>query len=190
MKYNLFLPCLGVFLFILLASSCVKDTDFEQGEDVVITPVVELNLIHFDVSALDFYDTVTMTEQLSLRDTTEIRFLDDSGFQESLVRAEFFFRFKNSIPREFDVDFQFLDSLEQETYFTETLVNPGNGSNEVVTEFTQNVEGDDLLQLTSSDRVVVSVTIPEADADLEGILNLQSKATYFFEIQEQEPEQE
>ena len=51
---------------------------------------------------------------------------------------------------------------------------------------TQNVEGEDLLLLTTSDRVVVSVTIPASGPNLEGNLKLQSKATYFFEIKEQE----
>jgi len=186
MKNNLLVPFLGILSFIFIASSCVKDTDFDQAQDIVLTPVVELNLIHFDLEAEDFYDEVAMTERLTVQDSTQIRFLDDSGFQESLVRAEFFFRFKNSIPRDFDVAFQFLDSLQQQTYFTGTSVNQGSAGNEVVTEFTQNVEGEDLLLLTTSDRVVVSVTIPTSGPNLEGNLKLQSKATYFFEIKEQE----
>jgi len=186
MKNNLLVPFLGILSFIFIASSCVKDTDFDQAQDIVLTPVVELNLIHFDLEAQDFYDGATMTERLTVSDTTEIKFLDGSGFQESLVRAEFLFRFKNSIPRNFNVDFQFLDSLRQPTYFTGTLVNQGSVANEVTTEFTQNVEGEDLLLLTTSDRVVVSVTIPDSGPNLEGNLKLQSKATYFFEIKEQE----
>ncbi len=185
MKKNLLTPLLGVFFFFLLFS-CVKDTDFDQAEEVTLTPVVELDLIFFNTEAGEFFDTVTNTPRLTLRDTTEIRFLDDTDFQESLLRAEFFFQFTNSIPRNFLVDFQFLSEENEETYITSTNVVEGTPENPFVTEFTQNVEGEEVIQLTSADKVVVSVTIPSSDASLEGNLNLKSKTTYYLEIKERD----
>jgi hypothetical protein len=162
--------------------SCIKDTDFEQADDIAVTPVVELNLIHFKVSGGDFFDSITSTPILTLRDTTELRFLDDQEIQESLLRAEFFFSFTNSIPRDFLVDFQFLSESNDTTYLTQTNVNQGSVQNPVVTEFVENIEGDAILQLTQASKVVVSVTIPSSNAQLEGELNLQSKTTYYLEF--------
>jgi len=173
-----------LLLVVVSLCSCVKDTDFSQAEDVTLTPVVELNLIHFDLDASEFFDPITNTPRLTVVDTTEIRFLDDSGFQESLQRAEFFFRFENSIPRSFQTDFLFLDAEGVQTYGTSFPVQAGSNDTPVITEHTENVEGEAILELTSADRVVVSVTIPSANASLTGNLNLQSKTTYYLEIKE------
>lgn len=183
MKKNLLTPVLGV-LTTLLLFSCVKDTNFDEAENITLTPVVELDLIYFNAEAGEFFDSITNTSILTLRDTTEIRFLDGTEVQESLVRAEFLFNFTNSIPRTFDVDFQFLNEQNEETYSTGTMVNQGTVDTPVTTQFIQNVEGEEILQLTMADRVVVSVTIPSSDASLQGVLNLQSKTTYYLEIKD------
>lgn len=174
--------CAMVSVSLLL--SCVKDTDFEQAEDITLTPVVELNLIFFDLPASSFFDSNTNTPRLQVSDTTDIRFLDDSEIQESLIRAEFFFKFDNSIPSSFDTQFDFLSADNEITYTTSVAVQEGEPSQSVITEFIENIEGDQILNLTQADKVVVTVTIPEADESLEGNLNLQSKTTYYLEIKE------
>ncbi|MDC8005598.1 hypothetical protein POV27_16180 [Aureisphaera galaxeae] len=184
MKKNLLIPALCVFGGLLFFS-CVKDTDFDEAENVAATPVVELNLIHFNVGANEFYDTITNTPRLILTDTTEIRFLDDTEIQESLLRADFLFRFRNSIPRTFVVDFQFLSEQNEITYATSTTVPAGTEQIPATPpDFIQVVEGDDIALLTQANKVVANVTIPSADADLVGNLNLQSKTTYYLEIKE------
>ncbi len=183
MKLNLWLPfamicCLGTLV------SCVKDTDFDQADEIALTPIIELDLIFFTLTAPDFFDPITQTPRFTVVDTTEIKFLDDSGIQENLKRAEFLFSFTNSIPRSFEVDFQFLNEQNDTTYTTQTTVNQGTVASPEITLFTQNVEGEEILQLTQANKVVVSVTIPFADQNLEGELNLQSKTTYFLEIKD------
>jgi len=183
MKKNLLIPFLGLLASLVLFS-CVKDTDFGQAENITLTPVVELDLIYFNAEAGEFFDSITNTSILTLRDTTEIRFLDDSGIQESLIRAEFLFNFTNSISRTFEVEFQFLNDMNEETYQTITTVDAGTELAPVLTQFIDNVEGAEITQLTMSNRVVISVTIPSSDASLQGVLNLQSKTTYYLEIKE------
>lgn len=183
MRKNLLMPFVGVLAGLLLFS-CIKDTDFDEAQNITLTPVVELDLIYFNIEASEFFDSITNTSILTLRDTTEIRFLDDTGVQESLIRAEFLFNFTNSIPTEFIVDFQFLNELDEETYVTGTTVNQGTEEAPVLTQFIENVEGEDILLLTQADKVVVSVTLPLWDATLQGVLNLQSKTTYYLEIRD------
>lgn len=181
MKRHLIVPFALVFALVLLFS-CVKDTDFTQTDDITITPVVELDLIFFNLNASDFFDTITSTPRLQVVDTTEIRFLDDSFLQDDLKRAEFLFNFTNGIPRTFQVDFQFLNEQNDTTYQTQTTVAEGTPENPIPTTFTETVAEEEVLNLTQANKVVVAVTIPSADAGLEGELNLQSKTTYFLEI--------
>lgn len=173
--------CIVMLCACLLATACIKDTDFDQTEAIELTPIIELDLIYFNLDAGQFYDTINSNPILTVSDTTEIKFLDDSTLHESLRRAEFYFRFANSIPRNFQVDFQFLGETNDTTYVAGTPVSEGLPTAPVITEYIENVEGEDILQLTRANKVVVSVTIPSSDENLEGTLNLKSKTTYFLE---------
>lgn len=164
----------------LLFTACIKNTDFDQSENIVLTPIIDLNLIYFNLQTSDFYDSITSTPILTVRDTTLIKFLDDSTLNEKLRRVEFYFKFTNSIPRNFQVDFQFLSEMNDTTYLANTSVNQGSLTVPIITEFIENVEGDAIIELTKANKVVVSVTIPAASENLEGKLNLKSKATYFL----------
>ncbi len=165
----------------LLFTACIKETDFDQAEDIALTPVVELDLIYFNLQASNFFDTINSNPILTLTDTTEIKFLDDTTLQESLKQAEFYFKFTNSIPRNFQVDFQFLSETNDTTYVAGTSVTEGMPNAPLITEYIENVEGEDILRLTQANKVVVSVTIPSSNENLEGTLNLKSKTTYFLE---------
>ncbi|MGO3184193.1 MAG: hypothetical protein ACTIJ9_15310 [Aequorivita sp.] len=174
-------PLLFTLCACLFFTACIKNTDFDQSENIVLSPIVDLDLIYFNLQADNFFDSISNTPILTVRDTTRIKFLNDSSLMKNLKRAEFYFKFTNSIPRDFQVDFQFLSEVDDTTYVVETLVDQGTLSTPVITEFIENVEGDAILQLTKANKVVVSVTIPDAIDSLEGTLNLKSKATYFFE---------
>ena len=181
MKNNLkrLFPFAILFLSFL---SCIKDTDFDNAEAITLTPIVDLNLIHFDIGAEEFYDETTATPILTVRDTTEIRFLDDPEIQESLLRAEFYYKFTNSIPRDFLVDFQFLSEANDTAYVFQAFVDQGTLNNPVQSEHIDNVEGEEIIQLTLASKLVVSVTLSSSDENLEGNLNLQSKTTYYLEF--------
>lgn len=181
MNKNLTIPFLGV-LILFMVNACIKNTDFDQANDILLTPVVELDLIHFDLAANNFFDTITSNSILTVNDTTELRFLNDEEISTSLKRAEFFFKFTNSIQRDFQVVFQFLSEQNEITYVTQTNVAQGSVVNPVITEFIENVEGAAIDDLTMAFKVVVSVTIPSSNAMLEGNLNLQSKTTYYLEF--------
>ena len=182
MKTNLTNSYLAVLLVVVLFSACVKDTDFDQAEDIAVTPIVELDLIHFDLPAMRFFDTVASSPVLTVRDTTDLEFLNDEEISANLERVEFFFKFTNGIQRSFQVDFQFLSEQNDTTYVSQTTVSQGNTSNPVVTEYIDNVEGTSLEQLTLAEKVVISVTIPSSNANLDGNIKLQSKATYYLEF--------
>ena len=172
--------CLFIFLLTLSFLGCVKDTNFDQLDDVVFTPEIELDLIYFNLDAGEFFDQTTNTPRFTVRDTTALEFLDSNDITGSIQKIDFLFDFNNSIPRSFEVDFEFLSIANSPTYNTGTIVQAGSENASIQTLFIEEVEGEDLNAIESASKVVVSVTIPEADAALAGNLTLQSKATYFI----------
>lgn len=181
MKKNInLLFFLVIFGFVMV--SCVKDTNFDEADDIALTPVFDVDLVYFDQDALDFFDPATMNESVTVTDTTEVRFINTSDIGENIKRVEFFFKFTNSIPRSFDANFDFLNANNVSSYQIQTTVTEGTTQAPIITERIENVEGDDIADLTRATKVVVSVTIDSSDENLAGTLNLQSKATYYLEL--------
>lgn len=169
------------FAFLLLLQGCVKDTDFDQTDEIVFTPEIEADLIYFNLDADLFFDAVTNTPRFVATDTTALEFLDDATVTGSIKKVDFLFDIRNTIPRSFDVDFEFLTNNNTVTYETGTAVSAGSTGNEVQTLFTEEVVGEELSDIKNASKVVVNVTIPESDATVTGNLVLQSKATYYIE---------
>lgn len=181
MRFPQILVVFALFL-MCTATSCFNDTDFEQADDVVVSPVIELDLIYFDINASQFYNTNTNTPNLVVRDTTAIEFIEGSDIRDILTRADFLFKFTNTIPQGFSINFDFLSQNNDLQYASSTQVNAGSFDTPVKTIFIDTLLGDDITNLTFSNKVVISVTIPSSTASISGNLNLQSKATYFLEI--------
>jgi hypothetical protein len=182
MKMNSAYAFLGVFFLLFFFSACVKDTNFDQADNIVLTPIVELDLLYFDLPAITFFDTATSIPVLTVRDTTDLPFLNDAEIRNNLKRAVFSFKVGNSIQREFQVDFEFLDDQNQVTSTIQIPVAQGTVSNPVITEYTENFEGQELINLTGAGKVAVSVTIASSNANLDGSIKLQSKTTYYLEL--------
>lgn len=177
-------PIIIICLIVIscITASCVKDTDFDQAEQIALTPEFELDLIYFTVEPGQFQASGGLGESFRVTDTTDIRFLDDNFVVDALTRAEIFFRFTNSIPRDFTTQIEFLNDNDIVRYAFEIPVAGGSVSAPVITEHIEVIEtAEDIAELTRSSQVVISVFVPESPQDLEGTLNLQSKTTYFLE---------
>ena len=173
-------------LLLVITSSCVRDVDLDQAENVVLEPVVDLNLVYFNLEGDRFFDLSQNLPVPTLRDTTEIRFLDDTDIQESLKQVDFLFRFTNTVPRAFAVDYRFIGEQNDTTYTFGTTVPVGSVDEPALHEFLEVVEGDAVVELTKANRLVVEVTIEGPDPVLPGSLEMQSAATYYLEITDRE----
>ena len=176
-------------LFFLLSSmllyvSCFDGTDFDQANDVVVTPEIELDLIYFNLEASSFYNNANNTEVLVVEDTTDLDFLGGSDINDILKGADFFFKFTNSIARGFNVSFDFLSQDNVSKYLMQTTVAPGSENTPVVSYFVQSLDELQIKELTKAKKVLVTVTIPSSSQDLTGVLNLQSKTTYYLQIEQ------
>ncbi len=169
-----------LLVFSIAFSACIKDTDFDQADDIELSPVVELNFLFFTLDIDNFQENTGFEGSLTVIDTTEIRFLDDSFAQENLLSAEYFFRVSNSFPLGVDANFNFLTEENMSFYEIDFLIEPGINNNPTITEFIQTISAEEIEQLTQTNKVVVTFTLETLDDNLSGILNLQSKTTYFL----------
>lgn len=178
----MFKNLLFLLLIPLFGVSCVKDTDFDQLNDVVVNPVVELNFIYFTLQIDDFQIDPIFEGNLTVVDTTEIRFLDDDFSVDNIKEAEFFFRVNNSFPVGLDANFTFLSEDNQPFYEINFPIQLSNDGSPVVTEFTQVINEADIELLTLNDKVVVTIHLQSANQNLQGVFNLQSKTIYYLEF--------
>ena len=167
---------------IIFFSACVKDTDFNQTDDIVVSPILELDFLFFNVDSTNFSDLGV--NNLVLTDTTYFDFLNDEFTVDNLTRAEFFFRNTNSFSTQFTTQYQFLDENNISHFEILIPVDAGTISNSVITEHTENIEGEDILNLTMAEKVVVNIMASSSVDDQDGVLNLQSKTTYYLRIEQ------
>lgn len=169
-------------LFLVCFTSCVKDTDFDQADNIVITPVLELDFIYFTLDENDYFDPVIGQQRLIVSDTTGFDFLNETFIQEDLKRAEFLFKFENSVNLDFTTEFRFLNDNNILKYELVIAIPAGSTTAPLLLEHIENIENQGIIDLTRASKVVFNVIIPSSIENIEGTLNLQSKTTYFLEI--------
>ena len=167
---------------ISLLMACVKDTDFNQTDDILITPTVALDFLLFNLSSESFSEIGVAN--LVVSDTTFFKFLNEDFTVDNLIKADFYFKNTNSFPIQFSTQYQFLDENNELHYEIIIPVNSGSLSNPVITEHIEIIEEGTIVNLTMADKVVVNVTAASPLDNLDGILNLQSKTTYYLRIEQ------
>ncbi|MFK7749326.1 MAG: hypothetical protein AB8B65_13100 [Kordia sp.] len=173
-------------LLVFLLASCVKDVDFEQAEDIAISPVLEASLIFFDFQAAQFSEP-TGTAIVTEGDDLELDVFNDEFFRENLIKAEFFFEVTNTIDRNFRADVIMYDENDFILHAFAIDVMP-NGNNEVEVTHTEVFEDALLEQFTNTKRLEVvlnmfpSPTGIPLDENSVGNIKMRSKATLFFLI--------
>ena len=119
MKNNLHLLFL-IAVIIFFFSACVKDTDFDQTDDIVLETVLELDFIFFDINSQNFTDLGVNNTIIS--DTTNLDFLGSEAASENIIRVDFYFRNTNSFPVTFLAQYQFLnDNFKQKEIMNKTF---------------------------------------------------------------------
>lgn len=173
-------------LWLLTITSCVKDVDFEQVENIVLSPVLESSLLFFDFPASEFEEP-TGTAIVTVGDDLELDVFTDEFLRDNLIKAEFFFEITNSIDRSFRADIIMFDENDQITYMFAINVIP-NGNAEVITTHTEVFEAALLEQLKNAVRLELelnmfpSVTGIPLNQNSSGNIKMRSKATLFFLI--------
>ncbi|WP_298543126.1 hypothetical protein [uncultured Aquimarina sp.] len=183
---------------ILITTSCVKELDFEQLDEVVLTPVFEADFIYseFDVEDYIPQGTPSNTEFTIppevLRDTINYDLVGTDFAIDNLDRVELTMEVRNTIQRAFTLQFQFLTQTGQpigQLYSIEVRAGLGEGTEPVVSPQPGDpnnpivLDNATLNQLASAQKIATEIIVPTLNSDLRGALQIRSKASYYVNYQ-------
>lgn len=169
-------------IFSLLVSSCFKDLDFGQSEDIELAPDLEVDLLFYQLNESDFQDSETNAYSPVIRDTVRLEFLDDDYIQDGLVLAEFRFRHENRFPYELKSNIRFIDKNGRNQFNVEYNIPAGSETSASVIDTLYVMEGSDITKVKRSINMVVELEILNAGKDLQGELDFLSKGLFEFEF--------
>ena len=92
------------FLFL----SCASDLNFEQTDDIVWEPSIDLSVLKSEFKLSDFPDPTLLNNLQILSESVIINFFDDSFDAKYLKTAEFEFELINTFDRAISLKFIFL----------------------------------------------------------------------------------
>lgn len=178
--------CNRIILFMLLvlcSFSCSSDLDFEQANDFNIQPVFTTNLAYLEAKAPDFVENGMQQPIFSY--FTNVDFFRTSFIEEDLVKAELYFRIKNTINRAYTFDITFLDVNNIAIYNIRMDVVAYNGTETLVEKTVPFTAADvDILKRTS--KMVFTVVMrpgPPLTETSPGRVELSSSITAYFDIE-------
>ncbi|WP_299361242.1 hypothetical protein [Winogradskyella sp.] len=167
--------------------SCVEDVDFDQAEDLTLTPVVASSVVYTDVEASRFSENGIELEQVS--DTiANIEIFTEEFVIDNLVRTELIFEATNTINRTFGLQVDFLSNSDELLHTLSFDAQPSNDGSEVVTESTHVFEGDSQEALKLTVKMVITLRLyPSMDGSIldensTGNITLRSKGFFYLNI--------
>ncbi|MDT0688669.1 hypothetical protein RM549_02665 [Salegentibacter sp. F188] len=170
--------CCAMFAYV----GCVKDVDFNQANDIVLSPDIQSNLVLYKVEESDFVDPVTKELKTVIRDTVRLEFLDDDYIQNDLNSVEFYFRNINTFPQAFVSRVHFLSASGRKQFSIIYPISPGGSDNPVSTERIEVMGADRIEQVKNSIIMVVELEVQTNQEDFTGDLEFASKGLFKFEF--------
>ncbi|WP_299676843.1 hypothetical protein [uncultured Dokdonia sp.] len=165
-----------------ICTSCVSDVDFDQAQDVVISPTVDASLIFFTLDTSDFETVDTQEVIITARDTTRLEFLDDDFIRENLKEVTLDFQVDNTFGQSLVNRASFLNGGGQEQFVVFFEITSSTDGSVQRTEFTQVLSEEDIQAISNSRILANEVILTTNGAPINGELSLQSKVLYSLEF--------
>jgi hypothetical protein len=182
MKYSFFKRITGILL-LSLSLSCSSDLDFKQANDFNVLPVFTTNLAYFEVKAPAFVTGVV--EHSFFSSSSNVNFFTTSFVTDDLVKADMYFRVKNTIARAYVLNVTFLDKMGATIYTMSPLNVPASNGSEILIERNEIFSGANLGILKSTTDMVFSVEMlagPPLTVNSAGRIELSSSITAYFDV--------
>ncbi|TRO65707.1 hypothetical protein [Christiangramia sabulilitoris] len=170
------------FLFSFLLTSCFKDVDFSQAENLSMEPDLEVDLLYYKLNELDFLDSETSAYTPAIRDTVRLEFLDDDYIQDGLVYAALRFKHENVFPYEINTNIRFLDKNGRNQFNVIYTIPEGFEGSPAVIDTLRVLEGDEIQKMRRSIQMVIDHEVIGGDEKLQGNLKFMSKGLFRFEF--------
>ena len=171
-----------IFCIALIGlSSCIEELDFDQVEDIKLTPTYTVSLIYSNLPQT-FLVSPTGVELEKVSDVTEINIFGNST-ADRLTKIDLEFEITNPFDRRFTLDFKFLNGNSVETHTIPTIQVEENVSNFKVREeilLTQN------SSILDSKKIEITLKLlPSTDGSIIDINDnksfiFQSAGTFYF----------
>lgn len=161
-----------VFLALTLIS-CVKNVDFDQVDDIELTPIVKASLVYFDVTVSDFEFSSFTT------DAADFHLFDSNVVQDDVTKIELIFEIENSFNKDFNIIYNFLNDDNETVSVINLVCNSNTNLNEIII-----FENQELENLLSAKAIIVSVNLIENSNIATPLMNLnfKSAADVYFKI--------
>lgn len=183
MKYRFCNRIILLTLLVLCSFSCSSDLDYDQVNDFNIQPVFTTNLAYLEMKAPDFVENGIEVPAFSYLTNTE--FLNNTFVEQDLVKAELYFRVKNTINRAYRFNVAFLNAANAPIYSI-TMNVPAYSGTETLTEKTETFTAaniDVLKKTTKLAFTVVMLAGPPLTESSPGRVELSSSVTAYFDVE-------
>ncbi|MBE16177.1 MAG: hypothetical protein ABNH00_02730 [Dokdonia sp.] len=162
--------------------SCVSDVDFDQTDQIVFTPEVDLDLTFFELTTANFEDTVSGLPIPVVRDTTRLEFLDDDFIRDNLTQIELLLRYDNSFSQDFEHKTLFLDENNQVQFEIAFEVAAAIDGQTETTLYQQTIIDPELAAIRNAIKMLIEIRMLPDGQPIAGRLRHQSKAIYSLEV--------
>lgn len=183
MKFTFLNKYILLTAFVCCFFSCSSDLDFEQVDDFKIEPVVTTNLAYIKGDASNFISNGSESPLINYYSSVD--FLRTSFLQKDLIKADLYFRIKNTIPRAFTYNVTFLNEINSPIYSLTMNVPAYNGT-EIVFKRTETFTPVNIDVLKNTATMVFSVLMlpgTPITATTPGRIELSSSITAYFEVE-------
>ena len=182
MKYSFF-KIIVSFSLLTVSLSCSSDLNFNQASDLNVQPVFTTNLAYFEAKSTVFVKNGVERPFYSY--TSNVNFFTSSFIDKDLVKADMYFRIKNTIARAYVLNVTFLDKRGRAIYTIPPMnVSASNGT-EILFERTEIFSGANVGILKSAIEMVFSIEMlagPPLTATSAGRVELSSSITAYFDV--------
>lgn len=174
-------------LFLLLTiclslSSCFKDVDFGQAQDINLKPDIDVDLLVYQLNENDFIESGDNSFTPVIRDTVRLEFLNDDYVQKSLQYAEFRFKHTNYFNQPIRSSIKFLDKNNRYLFGVDYTIPAGNDALPGVIDTIKVMQGSDILKVRKSIQMALELELQGSEKDLKGELDFSSKGLFKFEF--------
>lgn len=183
MRYSFYKRIIGILL-LFLSFSCSSDLDFEQTEDFSAQPVFTTNLAYFPLEANQF--VINGVEQSTFSYSANVDFFDTAFVRDDMVRAELYFRVKNTINRAYTYNVTFIDINNIPIKNIPINVLASVTDTEIVKEQTEIFDSSNIDILKNTKSILFSIIMdpagPPLTATSPGRVELSSSITAYFDV--------
>lgn len=178
----LYLKVVALITTFFICVSCVDDVDFDQTQDIVISPTVDASLIFFTIDTSDFESVDTQEAIITVRDTTRLEFLNDDFIRENLKEVTLNFQVDNTFGQSLVNRAAFINNAGDEQFVVSFEIASSPDGSVQRTEFTQVLDEEDIQAISNANQLANEVILTTNGASINGELTLQSKALYSLEF--------